>query len=64
MRTYTKSYNKVPKSGNFGDNNHVTKGKGNKIVFGSKRKTPLSDMENRSTNKWDSMVDRWIEDKE
>ena len=33
-----------------------------KKVRGRYKKNKLEDMESHSTNKWDKMVDKWIED--
>jgi hypothetical protein len=45
--------------------NKITGGEKQKVMRGTKRKKrKLSDMETYSTNKWDSMVDKWIQENE
>ena len=49
----------------FRDNkNVVTNDKRSKKIKGSYKKTKLSDMELYSQNKWDNMVDKWLEENE
>ena len=45
--------------------NKVTGGEKQKVMRGRKKKhLKLSDMETPRTNKWDSAVDKWIEEAE